>query len=69
MNREDGTITDALRKAIGDCDKSLGQIAADTGIDSGRLSRFARGERTLTLPAADALARYFGLKLVKARKR
>ena len=44
-------------------------IARETGVDKGRLSRFIRGQRSLTLPAVDALARYLGLELSTKQRR
>ena len=49
--------------------ESLAKISLETGISSAVLSRFVRGERTLTLPTADKLARYLGLELVKRARR
>ena len=44
---------------------SMAEISRETGISKGQLSRFVHGERSLSLPAADRLVKYFRLKLVK----
>ncbi len=49
--------------------ESLADIERATGISNAVLSRFVRGERTLTLPTADKLARHLGLELVKRERR
>lgn len=63
------TMTTALRKLIQHDGRSLNQIGHATGIDSGRLSRFMRADRTITLEAADQLVSGLGytVKLVKAK--
>src|SRR5262249_15139854 len=50
------------------CGYDLTGNVSGTGIDRVRLSRFMRDDRTLRLPAADALAKLLGLRLTKARK-
>lgn len=62
-------ISQSLRRAICGSLQTLTEIEEKTGVDPGRLSRFLRGERTLTLHAVDALAKHFGLTLTKARKK
>ncbi|MHC4067695.1 MAG: helix-turn-helix domain-containing protein [Planctomycetota bacterium] len=60
--------SDVLRRAIADSGLTLTRLAELTGVDEGRLSRFVRGERTLTMPAADALCEVLGLQLVPRPK-
>ena len=62
-------ISDALRRAIKASGKSLSEIGRESGVHRAVLSRFVRGERTLTTPAVDKLASFFGMRLTKARKR
>lgn len=62
-------ITGELRRAIKNSGQSLNYIAVNTGIDKGRLSRFVRAERGLSLASIDTLAVYFGMRLVKSRRR
>ena len=50
------TLSEQLRAAIVDSGLSLQQLARETGVDAGSLSRFVRAERTLTLDSADRLA-------------
>ena len=59
-------VSAQLRKAIADCGKSLNQLGQEAGLDSGRLSRFMRGERDLLLEAAGRLFAVLGLRLVRA---
>lgn len=56
-------ITDPLQKAIVADGRTLRALAEAAGLSAGILSRFTRRERTLTLPAADALADVLGLEL------
>ena len=58
-------VSDVLRRAIQDSGLSLSEIARAVDIDPGRISRFTRRERSLTLPAADRLAKYFKLQLTR----
>lgn len=69
MGRRNTTISEALQEAMGKSDESLVDIERATGISNTVLGRFVRGERTLTLPTADKLARHFGLELVKRERR
>jgi hypothetical protein len=50
-----GTFTELLRKAIAESGRSLNQLSQTSGVDSGTLSRFMRGTRTITLPAVERI--------------
>lgn len=52
-----------LRRAIAGCGLSLNQLAAAAGLHRSQLSRFMRGERTLTLVAAAEVCASLGLAL------
>jgi len=54
-----------IRRAIRESGLPLNQLATRCGVDRGRLSRFVRGERDLTLAAADRLCCVLGLVLRK----
>jgi transcriptional regulator with XRE-family HTH domain len=54
-----------LRQAIQGTGTSLNQIARASGLDTGRLSRFMRGERDLTLSATAKLCEYLGLEFCR----
>jgi transcriptional regulator with XRE-family HTH domain len=43
---------------------SLNELAKRCGVSAPQLSRFVRGERSLTLDSADRLFRFLGLKVV-----
>ncbi|HUS44725.1 MAG TPA: helix-turn-helix transcriptional regulator [Phycisphaerae bacterium] len=58
-----------LTKAIVESPLSLNQLAARCGVDVSVLSRFARGERTMTLPTAARVAKVLGLELKPAKRR
>jgi len=64
-----GTTAD-LRAAIEASDKSKRQIEAEAGLAAGTVSRFARGQRNITLGAAERVAVAIGyrLRLVRERK-
>ena len=69
MGRRNTTISQVLRKAITKSGESLADLQRATGISDTVLSRFVRGERTLTLLTADKLARHLGLELVERERR
>lgn len=54
------TMTSALRRLIETDGRSLNELGRITGIDPGMLSRFVRGERTLTLESVDAFTTGLG---------
>ena len=57
------SVSETLRALLqGRCD-SLAEVARQTGIDVGGLSRFIRRERGLSAENIDALADYLGLDL------
>jgi transcriptional regulator with XRE-family HTH domain len=56
-------LVEQLREAIRKSGRSLYQLGKDSGVGSDQLSRFMRGERTLTLPAAEKLCRALDLEL------
>ena len=60
---------DQFRAGITHSGKSLKEIAADSEIDDSQLSRFLRGERTITLPTAEKVAAVIGLELKAAKGR
>jgi ribosome-binding protein aMBF1 (putative translation factor) len=62
-------LAEALRAAIQASEHSQASIAKETGIDSGIISRFVRGERTLTLSTASRIADMLGLELTTATKK
>src|SRR5262245_66145994 len=58
-----------LRQAIRDSGLSLHELGRRTGVSQGQLSRFLRGDRTLTLPAAARVCLYFRLALYREEDR
>lgn len=59
-------IEKQLRDTILASGQSLNQLAHDAGVSDGQLSRFVRGERTLTLETVARLCRVLGLKFCPA---
>ncbi len=57
------SVEEQLRDVIRGSGISLTQLGQITGVDSGRLSRFMRGERDLTLAATAKLCEVLRLKL------
>ena len=55
-------ISDVIRQAIKTSDKSLNEVARDTGIPQSTISRFVLGA-DLRVSNVDKLAEYFGLRL------
>ena len=65
-----GKMANQIRRAIRKSGLSLNQLAEETGVDDGVLSRFMRDERSITLETAEKLADYLGLELhERSRKR
>jgi DNA-binding phage protein len=56
-------LVEQLRDAILHSGRSLTQLAEDSGVSAGQLSRFVRGHRTFTLPAAAKVCLALGLRL------
>jgi transcriptional regulator with XRE-family HTH domain len=56
-------VVEQLRDAIRQDGRSLNQIGKASGVDAARLSRFMRGERDLTLEAADKVCQVLHLRL------
>lgn len=65
----DGRLTRSLREAIDASGLPLAELQKRTGLDRSQLSRFMRGERSLTLTSVDRLADELGLRLVYRVKR
>ena len=60
------TVIGAMQFYLEHCGESLGEVGRQTGIDSGRLSRFVRGERGLRMEHLDTLGKYLKLRVVRA---
>jgi transcriptional regulator with XRE-family HTH domain len=58
------TLTDELKAAITMADKSLGQIARESGIDIATISRFIHGKGGLSMEGLDAISQCLGLRIV-----
>ena len=63
MKRKGQEMVETIRRAVAECGLSLNELGRQTGVNQGQLSRFVRGERTLTLPAAAAVCAVLGLNL------
>ena len=61
-------ITDLLRQTIQERGIPFLTLEQETGVLRQSLMKFARGECTIHLDSADALADYFGLELGPASK-
>jgi transcriptional regulator with XRE-family HTH domain len=61
-------ITDLLRKTLNESGVSKLALARETGVARPSIIRFARGEQSLMLDAADKLAAYFGLELATGKQ-
>lgn len=59
------TVTGQFRWHLEHCGETLAEVSRQTGIDSGRLSRFSRGTRFLRAENLDVLAAYLGLRVVR----
>ena len=61
-------ISDQLRRAIQASDKTMGQIARESGIDIATISRFLRGKGGLSMDGVDAIGESLGLMLTTSPK-
>jgi DNA transposition AAA+ family ATPase len=61
-------IIEEIRNQIETCGKTRYQISKDTGIDQAALCKIMQGADCKTA-TADALLKYFGLKLAKTNKK
>jgi transcriptional regulator with XRE-family HTH domain len=64
-NKERAGLVSQLRDAITKSGLSLNELSKRSGVQSSQLSYFMRGERTLTLPAADRICAALGYHLEK----
>jgi transcriptional regulator with XRE-family HTH domain len=69
MKRSKPTIIDQLRLAVQESGKTQVEIADATGINQGNLSKFLRGERSLSLENVAALCAELGLHLSPVRRK
>jgi transcriptional regulator with XRE-family HTH domain len=65
----DVKASDILRKTIVASPLSLNELARRTGISAAALSRFVRGERSVSLTTFEALAAELKLRVVSTRKK
>ena len=63
MAEQPAGLAEQLKQAIRESGMSLTRLGQATGVDSGRLSRFMRGERDLTLEASARLCGALGMEL------
>jgi transcriptional regulator with XRE-family HTH domain len=63
MEKPNPNLVECIREAIQASGISLNQLGRLAQSDSGRLSRFMRGERDLTLEAASRICKVLGLHL------
>jgi transcriptional regulator with XRE-family HTH domain len=70
MSREKGGLglTDQIREAIRASGQSLNELSRLSGVHNAQLSRFMRGERGLSLAAADKVCGALGLTLVGTKR-
>ncbi len=62
------TMTEALRDAIKEGGVSFKGLERETGVLRQSLMKFARGEQSLRLDAADKLAQFFGIQVTRKAK-
>jgi transcriptional regulator with XRE-family HTH domain len=68
MAKEIEPLSEQLRQAMVESGVTRYRISKVTGIDQAALSRFAHGERGLSMEAMDAIGEYLGLRIVFGRK-
>ncbi len=62
-------ISELLRRTINDSGIPFLTLEQETGVLRQSLMKFARGDSTIHLDAADKLAEYFGLELQPAKRK
>ena len=62
-------ITDLLRRTINEGGVPFLTLEQETGVLRQSLMKFARGETSIHLDSADAIAKYFGLELRPATRK
>jgi len=62
-----GTLTALLREALLDCE-SWNAVEKATGVKRQSLAKFARGEQSMHLSAAEKLAKHFGIRAIKVNR-
>ena len=63
------TMTEAIREAITESELSFKALERETGVLRQSLMKFAAGEQTLRLDAADKLAEFFGIEVSRRKAR
>jgi transcriptional regulator with XRE-family HTH domain len=58
-------VVETLRQALRASGRSLTRIAAESGVDQPRISRFLRGERDIGAQSFEKLCKVMRLKLVR----
>jgi hypothetical protein len=61
-------IIETIRRHIKTCGKTRYRIAKETGVGEDQLCRIMQG-RTCTVETADILLKYFGLELVRKKRK
>jgi hypothetical protein len=61
------SLSEALKTAIRESDKSVYQIAKEAGVSQIMISRFLSGQRDIRMATADRLADALGLRLTPAK--
>ena len=70
MAKKPKRLSEQIRQAIADSDKTRYRNATDTEINEAALGKFFHGERGLSLETLDVLCEYLELEIVKkSRKR
>jgi hypothetical protein len=69
MSEPTGPISGRLHQALRDNGAALIAMERATGVDRASIRRFLRGERSLRLDKADALAVFLGLELRPASRK
>ena len=61
------TMTEAICEAIAESELSFKALERETGVLRQSLMKFAAGEQTLRLDAADKLAEFFGIEITRRK--
>ncbi len=62
------TLTEQLQEAIRSHKGTPYEVCKATGVPSPTMSRFLSGKRSITLPTAEKLAAFFGMRFTRPQR-
>jgi len=69
MKPRDTSVSEAIRQAIRESGLKKLELSRRAKVDNSQLSRFMRGQRGLSTPTIDRLAKVLGLRMTQTKSR